>query len=35
MMGAEDERVMHKGHYMQDGRAYVLRCENGDFGEWG
>ena len=35
MMGADDERVMHKGHYKGDGRVYVLHCGNVDFGDWG
>lgn len=34
-MGAEDERVMHDGHSIEDGRVYVLHCENGDFGDCG
>lgn len=35
MMGAEDERVMHEGHYMEDGRVYILHCGNADFEGWG
>ena len=35
MMGAEDQRVMHEGHFMEDGRVYVLYCENGGFRDWG
>ena len=34
-MGAEDESAMHEGHYVEDGRVYVLHYGNADFGGLG